>query len=245
MARTSGHGNPNWTKDETILALDLYFDLGGKVPSGADKRVKALSETLRRLPYHAEAARRESFRNPDGVAFKLQNLRQVATGKGLGNVSEMDRQVWAVFGESAEKTKSAADLIREGIDASASLPDSDSDPEFVEGKLITQIHSRRERDPKLRQKLLEARMKTSSLHCDMCGTLPLAKNTEYQDAQYEAHHVVPLSHLGVTKTRLSDMALLCAGCHRLLHRAISKEKRWLTVSEGRAICGIDFSSNKT
>lgn len=88
MARTQGHGNPKWTRDETVLALDLYFDLNGKVPSGADKRVQTLSELLRRFPYHAEASRQESFRNPDGVAFKLQNLRQVATGKGLGNVSE-------------------------------------------------------------------------------------------------------------------------------------------------------------
>lgn len=33
MAVTKGHGNPNWNRDETILALEAYFALGGKNPS--------------------------------------------------------------------------------------------------------------------------------------------------------------------------------------------------------------------
>ncbi len=83
MAVTHGHGNPNWTRDEVILALDLFFDCDGNVPGKSDERVKALSDLLRTFPYHSVAARKASFRNPDGVAFKLQNIRQVATGKGL------------------------------------------------------------------------------------------------------------------------------------------------------------------
>ena len=98
MAVTQGHGNPKWTRDETILALDLYFAVQPRMPSGIDMDVKALSSLLRRLPYHEEAARKPSFRNPDGVAFKLQNIRQVATGKGLGNVSQMDRTIWSELG---------------------------------------------------------------------------------------------------------------------------------------------------
>src|SRR5581483_8043912 len=98
MAVTHGHGNPAWTRDEIILALDLYLDCQGHIPSSSDPRVLALSELLRSFPYHSRAARQASFRNTDGVSFKLQNLRQVATGKGLGNVSNMDRAVWKEFG---------------------------------------------------------------------------------------------------------------------------------------------------
>ena len=29
MAVTGGRGNPNWTREEVILALDLYFELEG------------------------------------------------------------------------------------------------------------------------------------------------------------------------------------------------------------------------
>ena len=97
MAITRGHGNPKWTRDEVILALDLYFDCAGKIPSPKDKRVIELSEILRAFPHHALAARKSSFRNPDGVAFKLQNLRQLDTGDGLGNVSQVDKAVWSEF----------------------------------------------------------------------------------------------------------------------------------------------------
>ncbi|HYC42293.1 MAG TPA: HNH endonuclease [Noviherbaspirillum sp.] len=242
MAKTTGHGNPNWTRDETILALDLYFDLNGKIPSGSDDRVQALSALLRRFPYHAEASRKDSFRNPDGVAFKLQNLRQVATGKGLGNVSEMDRRVWEEFGHLPSKTKTAADLIRAGVKATAEEPEFE-DIEFTEGRIITALHGRRERNPNLRKRLLAQRKSKGALCCDMCGTAPLASNPDMQDAQFEAHHVVPLSVAGMTTTRLSDLALLCACCHRLLHRAIASQKRWVTIEEGRTICGITSISS--
>ncbi len=238
MARTQGHGNPNWTRDETILALDLYFDLGGKIPSGPDERVKELSALLRRFPHHLEASRKESFRNPDGVAFKLQNLRQVATGRGLGNVSATDRAVWLEFGDSPEATKAVAHLIRAGVASAEAHELAPPDFEFVEGRVVTELHSRIERAPKLRERLLAQRNGDGGLFCDMCGVRPHAPNPALREAQFEAHHVVPLSTTGPRTTRLSDLALLCANCHRMLHRAIAIERRWLTVAEGKAICGL-------
>lgn len=238
MARTQGHGNPNWTRDETILALDLYFDLNGKIPSGSDERIKALSEMLRRFPYHAEASRKESFRNPDGVAFKLQNLKQVATDKGLGNVSQTDRAIWKEFGSSPTKTKSLANLIRAGVAASESAKPVIEDVEFAEGRVFTELHSRRERDPKLRERLLSSRRDAKQLFCEMCNAPTPSSNPELMEAHFEAHHIVPLASTGARITRLSDMALLCANCHRLLHRAIALEKRWISVKEGRILCGV-------
>jgi 5-methylcytosine-specific restriction protein A len=70
MARTHGHGNPKWTRDETMLALDLYFECGGNMPSGKDGRVQKLSKLLRSLPYHGAVLRKDSFRNPDGAKEK-------------------------------------------------------------------------------------------------------------------------------------------------------------------------------
>jgi 5-methylcytosine-specific restriction protein A len=35
----------------------------------------------------------------------------------------------------------------------------------------------------------------------------------------ECHHLVPLAELpGVRRTRLTDLAIVCANCHRMLHR---------------------------
>lgn len=114
MARTYGHGNPSWSRDETILALNLYLEVGSDVVGASDIRVIRLSETLRRLPVHAEAKKTEIFRNPDGVAFKLQNLHNVTTGKGLSNVSRMDRLVWSEFGGRREVAKRLGEAILRG-----------------------------------------------------------------------------------------------------------------------------------
>jgi 5-methylcytosine-specific restriction enzyme A len=237
MARTKGHGNPKWTWDETLLALDLYVDCGRSIPSSEDPRVKELSRLLRTLPHHAIASRQPTFRNPDGVVFKLQNLRQLATGKGLGNVSATDRKIWAEYGSKLQSVKQVASRIRQAIelsDALSSEQDNDDDQvEFAEGGVFTAIHRRRERNRNIRKRLIAARKKKGQLQCEMCQSLPWARNVTLEAASFEAHHVVPVAAALERKTRLSDMALLCANCHRLLHRAISLEGRWLDIYEAR------------
>lgn len=235
MAVTKGHGNPDWTEDEVVLALDLYFSLSGNVPGPTAPEVIALSTLLRSFPYHTEAARKPSFRNPDGVAFKLQNLRQLATGKGLANTSKTDKAVWESFGADPASTKKRAELIRQAIRVPQD-PDEGIDEEvFLEGRSATQAHRRRERSKKLRKKLLEKRKKDQTLHCDVCGYRNQLGDVRFDDAGFEAHHLRPLADLGETATKLADVALLCATCHRLTHRAIAIEKRWLTLEEVRFI----------
>jgi 5-methylcytosine-specific restriction protein A len=244
MAVTHGHGNPDWTRDETILALDLYFDCGGKIPSGTDKRVQELSRLLRSLPYHVRAARKASFRNPDGVAFKLQNIRQVATGKGLSNVSKMDRVVWEEFGDNPEATEQHAELIKAGIEISdLAEDDPDEDVEFAEGRVATEAHKRRERNPKLRKKLLHKKRKLGPLVCEICGCIEPA--SPFGEAIFEAHHVLPLAAGSERRTKLSDLALLCANCHRMLHRAISAKRQWIDMPEASVFLKQPQKPNKS
>jgi 5-methylcytosine-specific restriction protein A len=233
MAVTHGHGNPSWTRDETILALALYFELGKVAPPEENSEVQSLSSILRSMPYHSQAARKESFRNPAGVAFKLQNLRTFETGKGLKNVSEMDRRIWEEFSGHPEEAKRLASLIRSGIESVDEMGDVEDfgEDEFYEGKLITLLHKKRERDPKLRRRLLESRYKAAALCCDLCFGGPTTPRAEFQDAMFEAHHLKPLSMRDGYITKIADVALLCANCHRLIHRAISIHRRWLTIAE--------------
>jgi 5-methylcytosine-specific restriction enzyme A len=112
MAATAGHGNPKWSREETVLALELYLLSEPIVPGPSDGRVVSLSAELRELPIHATQKRQASFRNPAGVAFKLQNLKSVAEGGGLQHSSEMDRMVWAEFGSSLIDVQREAERIR-------------------------------------------------------------------------------------------------------------------------------------
>jgi len=44
----------------------------------------------------------------------------------------------------------------------------------------------------------------------------------------ECHHTKPLATLGTgTKTHIDDLALVCANCHRMIHR----RKPWLSIAE--------------
>jgi 5-methylcytosine-specific restriction enzyme A len=200
--------------------------------------VMSLSDLLRSLPYHGPTSRMESFRNPDGVAFKLQNLHQVATGRGLENYSEMDRKIWQEFGSRAEVVTQLAALIRFGIETSVTvgIPDDIMDnEEFFEGRVLTRIHKWKERNLRVRKSLLALRRKAGQLTCDMCSAPSRATSPTLEDASFEAHHLLPLSRAIERNTRITDLALLCANCHRILHRAITINSRWITIEEGKQL----------
>lgn len=74
--------NPPWTRDELILALDLYIRSGRRVLSEDHADVIALSELLNQLPIHKQ--REAKFRNPNGVGMKLGNFRRFDPGAGGG-----------------------------------------------------------------------------------------------------------------------------------------------------------------
>ncbi|CAN7661058.1 HNH endonuclease [Devosia sp. LjRoot16] len=42
---------------------------------------------------------------------------------------------------------------------------------------------------------------------------------------FEAHHVTSVADAGERKTKVTDLALLCATCHRLLH-IIARGRAW-------------------
>ncbi len=81
----------------------------------------ALSDLLRRLPFHPPETRTGSFRNPTGISMKMGNLLAfdpLYDGVGLDSASEMDRQVWDEFAENPEALHSSAQAIRVSINAS-------------------------------------------------------------------------------------------------------------------------------
>ena len=64
----------DWTRDELILALELYFREPAARGSKTHSEVIALSDVLNRLPLHPRSEREQFFRNPNGVAMKLSNF---------------------------------------------------------------------------------------------------------------------------------------------------------------------------
>ena len=232
MPITQGAGNPDWSRDETLLALDLLYRHGAPIHKGHDD-VAELSALLRSALIHPVEGRRPSFRNEDGVALKLQNLMSaIDPSRGLSS-SATDRELVADYPRfRAKEVTALASSIREAIargEAVELLPD---DELFVEGQLLTSRH--RSRDRRLRKKLL-GQTGDDQLVCAICNFSAPPLNRQLRESFFEAHHIRPLSEVkGVTSTRVADMSLLCAGCHRFIHKLIAVSKRWLSIDEARA-----------
>ena len=195
-------------------------------------------QLLRTIPWPPDVKRNDRFRNPAGVRFKLQNLQSVETKRGLKNISTIDRIIMAEYANKPEVIKGMAGQIRLALQSNIEgmkEPYFDDDIEFSEGRILTEIHKRRERHPGLRKALIAKRRKDGGLRCEICDwTCPIVDKAFHESA-YEAHHLWPLSAGLAIKTKFIDLALLCATCHRLVHRAIALEKRWLSLEECRLL----------
>jgi 5-methylcytosine-specific restriction protein A len=79
------------------------------------------------------------------------------------------------------------------------------------------LHRHRERNRKLvQQKKAAVRKATGRLACEVCDF----DSSEVYGTGLEVidvHHVVPLHEIGESKTTLSDLALVCPTCHRVIH----------------------------
>lgn len=231
MPITQGSGNPDWNRDETLLALDLLYRHGAPIHKGHPD-VEELSDLLRNALIHPPEGRRPSFRNADGVALKLQNLfSAIDPTRGLSS-SILDRALVAEYPRSrASEVAALGSLIREAIAAGESAELLPDDEVFVEGHLLTSRH--RSRDRRLRKKLL-GRTADDQLVCSICQFSAPPLDRRLRESFFEAHHIRPLSDAkGVTSTRIADLALLCAGCHRFIHRLIAIRKRWVPIAEAR------------
>lgn len=232
MPVTSGQGNPDWTREETLLALELLYRHDGKAIHKNHPDVLGLSNKLRSAVIHKEKSRKENFRNPDGVALKLQNLMSAINPERRISSTRTDRAVVTEFPQA--RYSELMDVCR-AIDLAIlnhALDDEvDLDEEFVEGAHATARH--RKRDRRLRQRLLKLRL-NDRLRCEICDFTPPAVGDELCTSFFEAHHDKPLADAeGERSTRVADMSLLCAGCHRFLHRLIAHQRRWVGVEEAR------------
>ena len=92
--------SPYWTREECVLALDLFVRAGLKQIYKRRPEILELSKCLQMLTLYSETERGTPFRNPGSVALKLGNfcaLDPVCPGQGRPNVSGMDMQVWSEF----------------------------------------------------------------------------------------------------------------------------------------------------
>ena len=90
-----------------------------------------------------------------------------------------------------------------------------------EGEVSYRLHKHRERDPRLaKRKKAKALKELGKLACEVCDFDFMQKYGALGEGFIECHHKTPLAELDAsTETSLDDLALVCANCHRMLHRS--------------------------
>jgi 5-methylcytosine-specific restriction protein A len=239
--------NPDWARDELILALNFYLHHRPNPPGKNSKEIRELSELIRRLGkrLHPGADPSSTFRNESGVYMKLMNFRSLdpaytADGKtGLVRGARADKDVWDAFAVAPERCRMAAEAIIACLDdpevgqpIGISQDLEDSVHEAPEGRLLTRLHITRERNHQLvESKRKQAMKKFGRLACEACGFDFAVQYGEHGRGFIECHHLKPVHTLPEGhKTHLDDLALLCANCHRMVHLG----KDWLTIPELKA-----------
>ncbi len=225
----------DWTWDELVLACDLLPANGWHELPVTDQRVLELSSLLRLLPIHPVEKRGPRFRSPDSVRRKMVDIatQHPDSRRRRTNGNKLDKEVLDAFLSQPEEMHLLAVEIRSGARSGEfeGLPETDGYT-AAEGRLLERRHVVRERDPRLREKKIrKAVTQYGCVECEACG-FDFARVYGDRGVGYaECHHAVPLHASGETRTRLQDLVLLCANCHRMIHRRTP----WLTPDELRAM----------
>lgn len=230
----------DWTWDEHVLALELYLSNPTSPPGKDSGQVAAVSALLNRLGQRRGIERSDTYRNANGVYMKMMNFRRfdpafTASGKvGLTRGNHLEEAVWAEFANDPVALGLAAHTIRSAIaDDAVDLVSAEASPEAEEGGLILRLHLSRERSRKLIQRKREqAQSKLGRLACEACDFDFSDRYGDLGQGFIEVHHRIPVASLAPgSKTRLDDLALVCANCHRMLHR----KKALLSVEDLRSL----------
>lgn len=146
----------------------------------------------------------EGFRGKEDIFYSVE---------GIGN------GIWGLNEYSAN---------RDNVDL------TEDDSSFPEGKKRLRLHIYRERNSRVIREAKE-RFKQShngKLFCEICDFDYSQKYGELGKGYIEGHHIVPVSELEEgSKTKVEDIVLVCADCHRMLHR----KRPWLSKEELKQI----------
>jgi len=231
--------NPPWTRDELLVALDYYLDNSDDYFSPTSEGVLNLTARISQVAEALGLTGFDTLRNANGVSMKLLNFRAHDPHhdtKGLSRGNKLEEVVWAEYSADPAALKSVAATILDvaqaalGEDAPG-LPEDDF-TEAAEGQLLTRMHRYRERNAAIvKRKKTSFLKKHGHLCCEACAFDFHATYGERGDGFIECHHTKPVSELlaGET-TKLADLVLLCANCHRMVHAS----RPWWTVEELQA-----------
>jgi predicted HNH restriction endonuclease len=155
-----------------------------------------------------------------GNVCKIENISSVR------NIDELKFDIWQKFNRyflpRFEQFATTTNAIVND------LAITNPDLSVIEGGLRLVTHMIKERNHDIVKIKKELAIKNNSLICEVCTfSFPKTYNNDF----IECHHLVPIGTPGVRETRLQDLGLVCANCHRMLH--IKFDGKYLSIEQLR------------
>ena len=202
---------PHWV---SILNTNVRIDLQDRF-AGIAKDIEQIAPITKKHPELGHAIRAHS----DEI---MKGVNSTAIRQATDQIVKIQTEI---FG----KTNIGSATILEEYNEK---PETEPEREIVgqEGKLLVRIHVYKERDrsfAKMAKKYYRDK-NGGKLNCQACGLDPIELYGTDGEKCIEAHHTIPIEELQPdSETRVYDMAMVCASCHRIIH----KQKPCLLVTE--------------
>jgi 5-methylcytosine-specific restriction protein A len=168
---------------------------------------------------------RQGWKDDDGKPAKLTGFSKEVFHYFLNKDESF---VWAIIEPFLDLNSKIKPIIFKDL-ISEDIAGSNSDITRTEGGMKVRISKSIERSSKLRQEALDIH----GYNCQICNFDFELTYGEWGKEFAEVHHVKPLSELKGLKQETNpktDLAVLCANCHRMVHR---KNGITLTLDELR------------
>ncbi len=178
---------------------------------GRKVKIIAKAKAHNAIPVSTTLWNKVNFRGiSQGNVCKIENISKVENHDIL--LQDIWNEFVPFFSSEFQNSASFTESIETEID------NDDNSISVTEGRLRLITHYARERDRNIIKIKKEQALKNQNLKCEICSFSFIDKfGVEF----IECHHKTPISKSGVTETTLNDLGLVCANCHRMLHKQFS------------------------
>jgi ribosomal protein L37AE/L43A len=191
-----------------------------------------VEETVSVVKYEAHLAGVSSL---DPASVWIERAKSSIAPKQQNSIRRiLDDGAHPAIGTLIGELELSAQLGHVASAALSTASDPESLPATLEGRKRLVVHFRIERSASAAQSAKDLHAtRDPACSCEACGFSFAAVYGSHGANYIEAHHRAPLSSLDTPKVpSMSDFALVCANCHRMLHR---QKNSLMTVEELRLL----------